>query len=395
MGGSLFQRVMYHLSGEKSSRNLFFFTHYALIVAALCAAVACLNIASCGEDSASPNHANTVKTSGRDTSSAPIQSAARPDLNDPEQRAELIKILSECFLFWESRDDIEIDENGKILTPTLDESLEEWRQANGLTKEDMTDLFARIIREHLTGLETASDTGPILWMEAMYFRAQIYLKHYPLPQKEFMALVRKTVDLDPDNAAGIVRSYIKTYPDWIFDDGTFVAIAERIHSSVMNDSTLLYDMYNQVGKETDEARKKKLVDKAFEWALRDDDLKNFHFLDRLLLDHDKKRYATHPGRKLQLEKELKLYEEARRYDWGYRRTKYALEHFGEGDEAVEMLYKMDTDLKLHDGEWERAERDKRLKEGFEEAEKRGIDLSTVLGPELYKKYQSFKASDKK
>ena len=59
-----------------------------------------------------------------------------------------------------------------------------------------------------------------------------------------------------------------------------------------------------------------------------------------------------------------------------------------------MLYKMDTDPKLWDGEWERAERDKRLKEGFEEAEKRGIDLSTVLGPELYKKYQSFKASDK-
>ena len=56
-----------------------------------------------------------------------------------------------------------------------------------------------------------------------------------------------------------------------------------------------------------------------------------------------------------------VYEEAKNYDWVYRRTKYALEHFGEGDEAFEMLYKMDTDLKLHDGEWERAERDKRLK----------------------------------
>ena len=49
-----------------------------LIAAALCAAVACLSITGCGEDSASPNHANTVKTSGRDTSSAPpVQSAAR------------------------------------------------------------------------------------------------------------------------------------------------------------------------------------------------------------------------------------------------------------------------------------------------------------------------------
>ena len=48
-----------------------------LIATALCAAVACLSITGCGEDSASPNHANTVKTSGRDTSSAPVQSAAR------------------------------------------------------------------------------------------------------------------------------------------------------------------------------------------------------------------------------------------------------------------------------------------------------------------------------
>ncbi len=90
-----------------------------------------------------------------------------------------------------------------------------------------------------------------------------------------------------------------------------------------------------------------------------------------------------------------MYEKKKYYGWEYRRTKYALEHFGEGDEALETLYKMDTDRKLRDGEWERSERDKRLKEGFEEAEKRGIDLSTVLGPKLYKKYQSFKASEKK
>ncbi|MDD6338188.1 MAG: hypothetical protein PUC15_07385 [Lentisphaeria bacterium] len=58
-----------------------------LIAAALCVAVACLSISVCGEDSASSNQADTVKTSERDTSSAPVQSAARPDLNDPEQRA--------------------------------------------------------------------------------------------------------------------------------------------------------------------------------------------------------------------------------------------------------------------------------------------------------------------
>ena len=324
------------------------------------------------------------------SSSRSAQSAARPDLNDPEQRAELIENLSKCFRFWGSRDVI-VYKDGVRQTPTPGESLEKWRQAKGLTKEDMADFFARIIGERLAELETAPDSDRI---PDMYFRAQWYLKNYPLPQEEFMALVRKTVDLDPDHGGDLAYSYIKTYPDWIFDDGTFVEIAERIHSSAMDVDTLLLNMYNQVGKETDEARKKKLVDKAFEWALRDDNLKNFYSLDRLLLDHDKKRYAAHPGRKLQLEKDLKRHEEAEIYDWVYRRTKYALEHFGEGNEALEMLYKMDTDPKLHDGEWERSERDKRLKEGFEEAEKRGIDLSTVLGPELYKKYQSFKASDK-
>ncbi len=363
-----------------------------LIVIALCAAVMTLHAAGCGKDAEPPKQTAPVKQSDRDTSSTPVQTAARPDLNDPEVRAELIENLSGCFRFWASRDVIKYDENGKRLTPTPGESLEEWRQTNGLTKEDMTDIFAGIIRECLAELETAPDTGKL---PVMYSSAQYYLKNYPLPQEEFMALVRKTVDLDPEHADYLVKSYIETYPDWIFDDGTFVEIAERIHSSAMNVDTLLINMYNQVVKEIDEARKKKLVDKAFEWALRDDNLKNFYSLDRLLLDHDKKRYAAHPGRKLQLEKDLKRHEEAEIYDWVYRRTKYALEHFGEGDEAFEMLYNMDTDPKLRDGEWERAERDKRLKEGFEEAEKRGIDLSTVLGPELYKKYQSFKASDKK
>jgi len=312
------------------------------------------------------------------SSSRSAQSAARPDLNDPEQRAELVEDLSECFRFWESIDDIEIDENGKILTPTLAESLEEWRQAAGLTKEDMTDIFARIIREHLAELETAPDSDRI---PDMYFRAQWYLKNYPLPQEEFMALVRKTVDLDPDHGGDLAYSYIKTYPDWIFDDGTFVEIAERVHSSMMSISSLLEDMFNQIGKETDEARKKKLLDKAFEWALRDDNLENFVFLDRLLLDHDKKRYATHPGRKLQLEKDLKCHEEAKRYDWVYRRTKYALEHFGEGDEAFEMLYKMDTDLKLRDGEWERAERKRREREHMEEMKKAGKAPRSVYSKE--------------
>ena len=348
---------------------------FFLIAAALCAAVMTLHAAGCGKDAEPPKQTAPVKQSDRDTSSTPVQTAARPNLNDPEVRAELIENLSGCFRFWASRDVIKYDENGKRLTPTPGESLEEWRQIKGFTKEDMTDIFAGIIRERLAELETVSDTDKL---PVMYSSAQYYLKNYPLPQEEFMALMRKTVDLDPEHADYLVKSYIETYPDWIFDDGTFVEIAERIHSSAMDVDTLLLNMYNQVGKETDEARKKKLVDKAFAWALRDDNLKNFHYLDRLLLDHDKKRYATHPGRKIQLEKELKRYEEDKCYDWVYRRTKYALEHFGEGDEAFEMLYKMDTDPKLQDGEWERSERKRRLRESIEELKKAGKDPSSVF-----------------
>ena len=373
-----------HRGGKNMKHRLF------LTATALCAAVMTLYAAGCGKAPASPKQTSPVKTSDRDTSSAPVQTAARPDLNDPEVRAELIENLSKCFRFWNSRDVI-VYKDGVRQTPTPGESLEEWRQIKGLTKEDMTDIFAGIIRDRLAELETGSDTGK---SPAMYSIAQFYLKNYPLPQEEFMALVRKTVDLDPENAGYLVRSYIETYPDWVFDDGTFMEIAERIHSDTMDVDTLLINMYNQVVKETDEARKKKLVDKAFEWALRDDNLKNFHYLDRLLLDHDKKRYAAHPGRKIQLEKSLEMYEQKKYYGWEYRRTKYALEHFGEGDKAFEMLYKMDTDPKLHDGEWERSERDKRLVEGCEEAEKMGIDLSEVLSPSLYNKYQSLKAKDK-
>ena len=49
-------------------------------------AVVSLSITGCGEDFASSNQADTVKTSERDTS-ASAQSAVRPDINDPEQRA--------------------------------------------------------------------------------------------------------------------------------------------------------------------------------------------------------------------------------------------------------------------------------------------------------------------
>ena len=68
---------------------------------------------------------------------------------------------------------------------------------------------------------------------------------------------------------------------------------------------------------------------------------------------------------LQLKKDLKRYEKAKNYDWVYRRTKYALEHFGEGDEALELLSKLDKDDKLK----------RRMEERIDEMKKAGKDPS--------------------
>jgi nicotinic acid mononucleotide adenylyltransferase len=309
------------------------------------------------------------------SSSAPAQSAARPDLNDPEQRARLIENLFQCLRIWESNDVIEIDENGKSLTPTPAESLEKWRQAKGLTKEDMTDIFARIIREHLAEQETSPDPGKTLEMYNRYIRAHRYLASYPPPREEFMALMRKTVDLDPDHAEAIFRSYIRTNPDWLFGDGTFEIIAERVHLNTEDIQTLLIDMCEQIDRETDEVRKKKLLDKVFESSFQDDNLDIFRYLDRTLLDHYDRSYASMPERKVQLEKafareEEKLLENRQKTNERYRRAKYALEHFGEGERVLKTLRELDTNRRRYSAEWaERRMRDDlllRLQEVVEE-----------------------------
>ena len=270
--------------------------------------------------------------------------------------------------------------------------IEDLRKAYVLEKSDMTDLFVNVIQDHLSGVETKSEDRSL---ERRHYSAIHFLQYYPLPQEQFLELIRKTAELDPESADRLIRVYTEVYPDWVFDDKTIFELASKSDMKEFGFFEAYADLKRQIREEKDEARRKKLLDKAFEWVFQDDMLTVFHDLDRLLLDCRRQEYTELPARKMQLEKDLKRQEEADIYDWVYRRTKYALEHFGEGDEAFEMLYKMDTDPKLWDGEWERSEREKRLKEGFEEAEKRGIDLSTVLGPELYKKYQSFKASDKK
>ena len=270
--------------------------------------------------------------------------------------------------------------------------IEGLRKAFVLEKSDMTDLFVNVIQDHLSGTETKSEDRS---RERRHYSAIHFLRYYPLPQEQFLELIRKSAELDPESADRLIRVYTDVYPDWVFDDRTIFELASKSDMKEFGFFEAYADLKRQIREEKDEARRKKLLDKAFEWVFQDDMLTVFHYLDRLLLDCRRQEYAELPARKKQLEKDLKRHEEAEVYDRVYRRTKYALEHFGEGGEEFEMLYKMDTDPKLWDGEWERSEREKRLKEGFEEAEKRGIDLSTVLGPELYKKYQSFKASDKK
>ena len=312
--------------------------------------------------------------------------SAGTSLNN-DQWEELAESLFQAIRFWSSLDDMSKSE-ARI---SRYEHLERWREEHKLEKDDMTYLFVKTIQDYFGELEKESENKKLM----MWHRYAIsYLGYCPPPQKQFMELIQKTAELEPDCVELVIYGYINAYPDWIFDDKPIIEIINKTDSKTDRFSGVCFDLKKQILIEKDENRRKRLLHKALEWAFQDDKLEIFHDLDRILLDHCED-YAAHPGRKLQLEKDLKRHEEARNYNWVYRRTKYALEHFGEGDEAFEMLYKMDTDLKLHDGEWERAERDKRLKEGFEEAEKQGIDLSTVLGPELYKKYQSFKASDKK
>ncbi len=305
----------------------------------------------------------------------------------PEKQTELVfgEIDS-----WSHIDCIVIEDGEKL--PTTEDSLEKLRKEFGLEKSDMTDTFVKAIRDYLSVIETNSENSTL---RGWHFYAMYHIQYYPPPQQEFLELIRKTVELEPESADRLIHSYTKAYPDWVFDDETILDLTSKSSKEWFNLDNACSDLIIQVRNEKDETRKKKLLDKAREWAFHDDKLESFHEIDRLLLDHDTKEYAVNPARKLQLAKNLEMYEKKKYYGWEYRRTKYALEHFGEGDEAFETLYKMDTDRKLRDGEWERSERDKRLKEGFEEAEKMGIDLSTVLGPELYKKYQSFKASDKK
>ena len=255
-----------------------------------------------------------------------------------DQWEELAESLFQEIRFWSSHDNISKTE---ARLSTYDR-IELWREEHKFEKKDMTKIFAKTIQDYFLELEKKTENKKL---RTWAFYALIYVKYYPLPQKEFMELVHKTAELEPEYVQNIISSYISAYPDWVFDDKPIIEIINKTDSKTDRFSGVCFDLKKQILIEKDENRRKRLLLKALEWAFQDDMLELFHDLDRVLLDHCED-YATHPSRKLQLEKDLKHHEETGKYNWGYLRSKYALEQFGEGDEALEMLYKLDTDDKL-------------------------------------------------
>ena len=290
---------------------------------------------------------------------------------DPQkinQNEDLPESLFGSIRFWSSLD------NKSIKEPRLStyDRIELWREEHKLEKNDMTKIFAKTIQEYFLELEKKTENKKL---RTWAFYALIYLNYYPLPQKEFMELVHKVAELEPEYVQNIISSYISAYPDWVFDDKPMIEIINKTDSKTYRFSGVCFDLKKQILKERDETRKKKLLDKAFEWSLQDDMLEIFQNLDRFLLDHYDKDYAANPRRKLQLEKDLKQHEEAKKYTLSYLRSKYALEHFGEGDEALEVLYKLDMDDKIK----------RRILENMNEIKKAGKDPLSIYSKEFLDK----------
>ena len=297
--------------------------------------------------------------------------SAGTSLNN-DQWEELAESLFQAIRFWSSLDDMSKSE-ARI---SRYEHLERWREEHKLEKDDMTYLFVKTIQDYFGELEKESENKKLM----MWHRYAISLLHYyPPPQKQFMELVQKTAELEPDYVEMVIYGYINAYPDWIFDDKPILEIINKTDSTTYRLSGVCFDLKKQILKEKDENRRKRLLHKALEWAFQDDKLEIFHDLDRILLDHCED-YAAHPGRKLQLEKDLKQREEARKYTLSYLRSKYALEHFGEGDEALEVLYKLDRDDKFK----------RRILEKMNEIKKAGKDPSAIYTKEFFDELNNVK-----
>ena len=294
------------------------------------------------------------------------------ELQKNNQKKELTESLFQAIRFWSSLDDMSHEE----ARLSHYDRIERWRKEHKLEKDDMTKIFAKTIQDYFLEREKKSDNKKL---KTWHSHALFYIKYYPLPRKEFMELVHKTVELEPEYANKIISSYISAYPDWVFDDKPIIEIINKTDSKTDRFSGVCFDLKKQILIEKDENRRKRLLLKALEWAFQDDMLELFHDLDRVLLDHCED-YATHPSRKLQLEKDLKDHEETGKYNWGYLRSKYALEQFGEGDEALEMLYKLDTDDKLK----------LRIMKRVEELKKARKDPSSIYSKEFFDELNNVK-----
>jgi len=306
-----------------------------------------------------------------EATNADSNESAGTTLNN-DQWEELAESLFQEIRFWSSHDNISKTE---ARLSTYDR-IELWRKEHKLEKDDITKIFVKTIQDYFLEVEKKSENKKLM----MWHRYAISLLHYyPPPQKHFMELVQKTAELEPDYVEMVIYGYINAYPDWIFDDKPIIEIIYKTDSTTYRLSSVCVNSINQILKEKDENRRKRLLHKALEWAFQDDKLEIFHDLDRILLDHCED-YAAHPGRKLQLEKDLKQREEARKYTLSYLRSKYALEHFGEGDEALEVLYKLDMDDKVKS----------RILEKMNEIKKAGKDPSAIYTKEFFDELNNVK-----
>ena len=306
-----------------------------------------------------------------EATNADSNESAGTTLNN-DQWEELAESLFQEIRFWSSHDN---KSKTEARLSTYDR-IELWRKEHKLEKDDITKIFVKTIQDYFLEVEKKSENKKLM----MWHRYAISLLHYyPPPQKQFMELVQKTAELEPDYVEMVIYGYINAYPDWIFDDKPILEIINKTDSTTYRLSGVCFDLKKQILKEKDENRRKRLLHKALEWAFQDDKLEIFHDLDRILLDHCED-YAAHPGRKLQLEKDLKQREEARKYTLSYLRSKYALEHFGEGDEALEVLYKLDMDDKVKS----------RILEKMNEIKKAGKDPSAIYTKEFFDELNNVK-----
>ena len=129
---------------------------------------------------------------------------------------ELEKRLFRNLHSWRYNDYIIRYEGEEYPTDEDEKSLECLRKNYGLEKSEMTDLFVKAIRDYLSELETKSENQMLQdrFVEAIYD-----LEYYPPHQQQFLDLIRRTSELEPESDLKhilidkLVTAYKKTYPD--------------------------------------------------------------------------------------------------------------------------------------------------------------------------------------